>query len=139
MGSANDKKILALRAKIEEKKNKIEKTKFVPITNCSIELDGIRHNIQVLSKDQLTFLLIKLNSYFLSMIDLESNYKTVSCNISGYSIKEWLTDIKLKLDVLSQKNEEANLKALENKLNTLLSEDKKTEIELESIAKTLGV
>jgi hypothetical protein len=43
----------------------------------------------------------------------------------------------MKLNVIAQKAEEDNLKALEKKLSTLLSEDKKTEMELDSIANLL--
>jgi len=144
MSSANDAKILTLRKKIQEKKSNVVKIKFVPVTNCSIELDGVRHNISVLNQHQLMLLLIKLNSYKLSITDLEvSNVdrpygqllKNIS--ISGYTIQEWITDIKLKLDVLLQNVVENDLKELEKKLNTLLSEDKKTELELANIANLL--
>jgi hypothetical protein len=134
MGAANDKKILALRNKIQEKKDKIGKTRFVPVTNCSIELDGTRHNLQVLNNEQLTYMLIRLNALRLSMEDLGIKI----CNISGYTVQDWITDIKMKLEVLAQKTEENSLKALEIKLSTLLSEDKKTELELTSIADLLG-
>jgi hypothetical protein len=65
--------------------------------------------------------------------------KIETLNISGYSINDWMTDIKLKLDILSQKEEENSLKALESKLAALLSNDKKTELELSSIEKLLKV
>lgn len=133
MGAANDKKILGLKTLIAEKKEKLEKAKFVPITNCSIEFEGVRSNIQVLGKDQLTLLLIRLNAYRLSMVDLGID----ECPISGYDLKDWITDIKLRVKVLDLKKEEESLKALERKLETLLSDDKKTELELSSIASML--
>lgn len=129
MGAANDKKVLGLKTLIAEKKEKLEKAKFVPITNCSIEFEGVRSNIQVLSKDQLTLLLIRLNAYWLSMIDLGIH----ECPISGYDLRDWITDVKLRVKVLNIKKEEENLRALERKLETLLSDDKKTELELSSI------
>jgi len=55
------------------------------------------------------------------------------CNISGYTVQDWITDIKSRIDVLAQKIEEDNLKALEKKLETLLSDDKRTSLELDSI------
>jgi uncharacterized membrane protein len=67
----NDKRILDLKKKIETKKESLNKvTKFLPITNCSIESEGNRYNIQVLSKEQLIQLLVKLNSLYLSYHDL---------------------------------------------------------------------
>ena len=45
----NDELILQLKKQIEDKKKALRATeKFTPITNCSIELDGVRQNIQVL-------------------------------------------------------------------------------------------
>jgi len=92
--ATNDSKIMELKKQIEDKKIKLGKSqKFSPITNCSIELDGVRVNIQVLNKEQLTTLLVKLNSYAISAKDLGIDYI-----ISGYSINDWIVDIKSKLD-----------------------------------------
>jgi hypothetical protein len=131
--SANDKKILDLKNVIDSKKSKLKPLKFAPVTNCSIDLDGTRYNIHTLNPEALVFLLVKLNSYALSM----ENLNIKSFTISGYSIYNWISDIKTKIEILSQKEEEINLKALESKLSTLLSNDKRTELELESIENLL--
>ena len=131
----NDKKILDLKKIIENKKEVLKRLKFnfTPITNCSLELDGARFNIHTLGTDALTLLLIKLNSLILSMTDL----KISSLHISGYSVHNWVADIKSKLEIIAQKEEENNLKALESRLSVLLSNDKRTELELEAIEKLL--
>ena len=49
-----------------------------------------------------------------------------------------VSDIKNKMEVLNVKKEIANLKRMEAKLDKLLSEDKKTELELNDIAALLG-
>jgi hypothetical protein len=131
--NTNDEKILGFRSIIESKKSKLKKIKFTPVTHCSLELDGTRHNIHTLTADALTLLLVKLNSYALSMESLKIDV----LNISGYSINDWMADIKLKLDIISQKEEENKLRALESKLASLLSSDKKTELELGDIEKLL--
>jgi hypothetical protein len=129
----NDKKIMELKKQIEEKKNKINKSqKFTPITNCSIEMDGIRCNLQVLNKEQLITLMVKLNAYAISAKDLEVDYF-----ISGYEVSEWIIDIKAKLDNVSRKEEENKLKVMEAKLHQLLSNEKKVELEIEEIMKSL--
>ena len=129
----NDLKIMELKKQIEDKKIKLGKSqKFAPITNCSIELDGIRVNIQVLNKEQLTYLLVKLNSYAKSAKELEIDFV-----ISGYHITEWITDIKSKLDFVSRKEEENKLKVMESKLHQLLSNEKKVELEIDEIMKNL--
>jgi hypothetical protein len=135
MGNQNDVKIMELKTQIREKKNKLKKQKrFNPVTNCSIEIDGFRYNLQVLTKDQLISLLVKINSYKMSALDLKlvDDYL-----ISGYKTDEWITDIKLKLDIISYREEESKLLVLENKLHTLLSNDKKVELEIDSIESML--
>ena len=129
----NDKKIMELKKQIEEKKIKLGKSqKFSPITNCSIEVDGVRSNIQVLTKDQLITLLVKLNSYAISAKDLEIYF-----SVSGYDVSDWITDIKSKLDFVSRKEEENKLKIMESKLHQLLSNEKKVELEIDEIMKSL--
>ena len=129
----NDKKIMELKKQIEGKKIKLGKSqKFSPITNCSIEVDGVRVNIQVLNKEQLTYLLVKLNSYAKSAKELEIDFV-----ISGYHVVDWITDIKSKLDFVSRKEEENKLKVMESKLHQLLSNEKKVELEIDEIMKNL--
>jgi hypothetical protein len=135
MSNANDQRILTLKKQIVEKKEKIGKaTRFTPVTNCSIEVDGIRHNIQVLLKDQLIALMVKLNAYFMSAkaLNVQDEYF-----ISGYHVSEWIADIQSKIDILSRKNEENQLKAMEDKLSKLLSERKKVELEIDEIESML--
>jgi len=129
----NDSKIMELKKQIEDKKIKLGKSqKFTPVTNCSIEVDGIRVNIQVLTKDQLITLLVKLNSYAISAKDLEIYF-----SVSGYDVSDWITDIKSKLDFVSRKEEENKLKIMESKLHQLLSNEKKVELEIDEIMKSL--
>lgn len=135
MSNVNDSKIMLLKAQIEEKKKKLESiSKFIPITNCSIEFEGERYNIHTLQKEQLVTLMIKLNIHRLSGVDLGILDDYI---ISGYKVEEWIADIKAKLDVVSRKDEERKLKALENKLDQLLSEDKKVELEINEIESLL--
>lgn len=136
MSNSNDQKIMELKKQIEIKKKKIGKIKrFSPITNCSIEVDGVRYNIQVLQKEQLIILLVKLNTYAMSAKELEilDDYK-----ISGFHVMDWIRDLKAKIDVLDLKEEEQKLKAMESKLDLLLSNEKKVELEIEQIESLLG-
>lgn len=135
MENVNDQKILELKKQIEEKKKKIGNSrKFSPITNCSIEVDGTRYNIQVLTKEQIISLMVKLNAYAISAKELEvlNDFR-----ISGYSAMDWINDLKSKLDFLCRKEEESKLKALEAKLNLLLSNEKKVELEIGEIESML--
>lgn len=126
----NDEKILKLKEQISAKKAQIGKAKrFSPTTNCSLELDGVRHNIQVLTKDQLTLMLVRLNSFRLSARDLAID----DFSLSGYLLTEWISDIKQRIDALNIRENEAALRELEAKLDRLLSDEKKTELEIDEI------
>ncbi|AYP68331.1 hypothetical protein PQE75_gp148 [Bacillus phage vB_BcoS-136] len=104
--------------------------RFSPITNCSIELDGVRHNIQVLTRDKLIALMVKLHAYEKSAKELKllDHY-----TISGFSPSDWMGDIQSRINILSRAEEEKSLKAMEDKLLKLLSERKKVELEIDEI------
>lgn len=131
MTKTNDERILELKKQIEDKKESLGKAlKFTPVTNCSIELDGIRYNINATSKSDLVHLMVKLQSYLTSAktLDVAEEYE-----ISGYSPVDWIEDIQSKLDIMNRKNEEQKLKQMESKLTQLLSERKKVELEIDEI------
>lgn len=131
----NDDRILELKKQVEDKKKELtnKKTRFVPVTNCILEMDGMTLNLNVLSENALILLWIRLNAYRMSAADLGLD----KFEISGYDLEDWITDVKARLEVIATKREENNLKAMEAKLDKLLSEDKKTELELDSIAELL--
>jgi hypothetical protein len=135
MTNKNDLKIIELKKQIAEKKDKLNNAKrFSPITNCSLELNEKRYNINVLTKEQLVLLMVKLNSYIISAKELGLFDDFI---INGYHVEEWFTDIKTRLYILSQKEEERNLRIMESKLDKLLSDEKKTELELNEIEELL--
>ena len=132
----NDEKIIKLKQQIEEKRNELGKLKkFTPITNCILELDGVTTNIQILSKEKLALLLVKLNLYKMSMENLKMSFDKII--ISGYDIRDWMSDVLAKINVISYKEEEQKLKTMENKLIELLSSEKKTELAIDEIEKML--
>jgi len=132
----NDNRILELKKQIKEKKSKLKKIKrFNPITTCNLTLDGSLYNIHVCTKDTLKLLLIKLNLYIMSAEDLSISVNDIM--ISCFSIEDWISDINLKLENMSIKEEESKLKVMEEKLTKLLSEEKKTELQIEEIESLL--
>lgn len=133
--SKNDDRILELKKQIEEKKTTLTEktTKFSPETNCILILDGTTYNLNVLNDESLTFLKIKLYTYKMAVIDM----KITDFKISGYSLDNWIGDINKKLETHEVKQKQNELKAMEAKLDKLLSEDKKTELELDDIAALL--
>ena len=71
--------------------------------------------------------------YLMSAKDLGT-----SLEISGYNIAEWITDIRCKIEIFEYKKTEAELKTLESKLDKMLSDEKKTELELDEITALLN-
>lgn len=133
--SKNDDRILELKKQIEAKKKSISerKIRFIPETNCVLNMDETTINLNVCSDDTLLLLLIRLNLYLMSAKDLNMT----DFEISGYSVTAWIKDIKSKLEVSDLKKEESDLKKMESKLDKLLSDDKKTELEIDEIAALL--
>ena len=132
----NDEKIIKLKQQIEDKRTKLGNLKrFTPITNCILELDGITTNIQILPKEKLALLLVKLNLYKMSIENLNMSLDEIIIN--GYNIGDWMCDILAKIDIISYKEEEQKLKTMESKLVELLSKEKKTELAIDEIEKML--
>lgn len=135
--SKNDDKILLLKQKIAEKKADVGQTKrFAPLTSCSLDMDGVRYNLHAADKDTLILLLCKLynircSAEVLGLLD--------DCKICGFSVDNWFSDVKARLAVISQKDELTKLKAMEAQLDKLLSDDKKAELEIDSIAAALNI
>ena len=136
--SKNDKKILLLKKTIEERKAELgEKKSFSPLTSCSLEYAGVRHNLHALNDfSTLAYLAASLRAVEMAAEDL--GVYSGAIIICGYSIKDWLTDLKAKMEVVNRADRERELKEYERKLDALLSADKKTELEIDSIAELLG-
>jgi len=133
--SKNDETILQLKGKIAEKKAKLIKSKFIPVTNLIINFRGTTYNLNVLNKENILYLMVELNALRLSEVDLKLDNVTT---ISGYKLLEWLNDLTKKLEIVIYKEQEDELKTMEAKLDKLLSDEKKTELELNDIANFLN-
>lgn len=133
----NDKTILAIKDQIVKKKAELKRSvSFTPLTNCSLELDGQRYNIQAVTRDTLVHLLVKTHVYKMSAdaLGLTDTYF-----ISGFKVNAWIVDMKAKLAQMDRKLEEDKLKKMEAKLSELLSVDKKVELEIDSIKAELNL
>lgn len=134
MAMTNDDKIMQLKVIIEKKKEELKKyKKFCPVTNCVLDLDGKKYNLNVLQENELVLLLVKLDSYFVSAERFH-----VNLILSGYDVLDWIEDIRDKLKDVEKKKKESELNKMESKLTTLLSDNKKTELELSDIETMLN-
>ena len=132
--SKNDERIMELKSKIEKKREELNKknNRFNPVTNCLLVLDKVTYNINVESSE---LFLIKLNTMAMSAKDL--NIDTSKLIISGYSLDDWIEDVKANLEVQKYKKEKKDLNKLEKELTALLSDDKQTELEIDRLANLL--
>lgn len=134
MVMTNDDKIMQLKTIVEKKKEELKKyDKFCPVTNCVLDLDGKKYNLNVLQENELVLLLVKLNSYLVS-----ANRLNLTLMLSGYDVLDWIGDIRDKLNDVEKKKKESELNKMESKLTTLLSDNKKTELELSDIETMLN-
>lgn len=133
MATKNDERVLQLKKLIEEKRSELSTERFVPMTNLVLDMDDKKYNLNVLQENELRFLMIKLNAYAMSADDLKEELV-----ISGYDVNAWLADICGKLAIMTDKKKRDELKVLEAKLDKMLSDEKKTELELDEIAALLG-
>jgi hypothetical protein len=128
----NDSRIIKLKEEIQKKKEDFkEAKKFNPITNCILLIDGQTININVCDINMSYHVLVKLNSYLISARDLKIEPAQLEYN--GFCITDWITDVRNRLEFLQVKEETKKLKTMEEKLNDLLSEQKKTELEINEI------
>lgn len=130
-GNANDNTILGLKKQIEDKKKALRGIeRFVPKTNCSLQLYGERINLHAASKTALTLAMLNLASLIKAAEDMNvlDTFK-----LDGFTLSEWFSDVSSKLLIMDKQQEEARLKALEAKLTELLSDEKKTELIIDEL------
>lgn len=134
MAQKNDEKILELKKQIENKRQILKKQNvlYSPITNCLLVLDKVTYNLCV---ENLELMLIKVNMMVIAAKD--AGIDTSKFIISGFTLDDWLTDIKGLLSVQRYKKENNKLNELEKQLTSLLTDDKKVELEIENLAALL--
>lgn len=135
MSTKNDEMILQLKKKVEEQKAELAKLPrtLQSETSTVFRQDVDNLNLRVMSVEQLKLLKVKLHTYAMAAVDLGIDEIT----ISGFSIDKWMHDINMQISVLTRAEKEKKLKETEATLNRMLSDDKRTELELQELAKIL--
>jgi len=144
--SKNDERILILKKQIEEQKRQLKEQTSVKEqqykTNKIIELDGVKYNLNVIQEEAICEILTTLGGKLCAMNILLNEYEIMlrdKYTISGYTVDDWISDLKYHLLKLEAKRKEKALKQKEEQLDKLLSEDKKTELMLDELTKSLGI
>ena len=135
MANNNDERIIKLKKQIDEKRKELKKknSRFTPITNCVLELDGLRYNLHLQSTPML---MMKLHMLQMAADDLREDYPNSpfgDVQISGYKISDWIADIAANLEIQAFKAEKQKLDKLEKQLTELLSNDKQTELMIDEL------
>ena len=134
--------IALLLAKVDEKKKQIEKIKnpvFKTNLSFNFEMFGVtsRLNLNVASEETLFSLLTYLDMMISNKEVVNGKYGIkYGKNWHGFALEDWRDDIVLKIKQKQCQLQVSELKSIETKLNSLISEDKKKDIELEYL-KTL--
>lgn len=134
MAQKNDDAIMQLKARVNKKREELSAMtdRVYPVTNCLLVLDKVTFNLHV---DASEMLLIRLNTYYMSARDLGLDADQVL--LSGFTLNQWMQDIRGFIQVQKYREEKKKLNELEKKLDALLSDDKRTELEIGKIAAIL--
>lgn len=146
MATERDQLIDQLLIKVEEKKAEVEKIKnpvFKTNLSASNPLIGdgaIRINLNVASEEALLSLLYSFEFLIEQNKKVPSKYGISGITEwNGFKLEDWRDDIVLKIKQKNSQKQIKELKEMEAKLNSLMSEDKKKDLELEALKNSLGL
>lgn len=132
----NDTKNEALVKQIEQKEKTLVKPNIQLKTNCSLNIFGSTKNLNVCNKEALVLLKVQLNMMGISAKDMGISADEVI--IGGFSLTDWMSDINAKIELCEYNDAKTALAKMKDKLNKLLSEDRRTEMALNDIESMLG-
>lgn len=135
MKEENDKKILNLIEVVKEKRVKIKllKSEIIPFKTSQVfDFDGHLYNLNVCTIEALNFILIKLSMYQREAKNLELDF-----TIDGFPIDDLIADVKTNLRKKDIIDKERSLKQMEKTLDSKLSEDTKTRLDLDSLSDSI--
>lgn len=133
-----DTKILDLKTEITAKIERLSQIRFTPFTDCKFTLDGKEINIHTLTEEQCFYYIGILNASVQGFYHFVSSF-TPDVTIPNESpYIDTIKDIYLKYRYMLAKKELVQLKKTIPTLTNRLSEDSKTELELEEITKLLS-
>lgn len=144
MAKKNDNLVTELLKKVEEKKAQIEKIKNPDYTtNLSFPMSMFgstnRINLNVADEEVLVSIMVYLETMIDKAADsAKRNGVVYSGQWFGFKLMDWHNDVVLKLKQKQSQRQVLELREIENKLNSLLSEDKRTNMELENLSKLLS-
>lgn len=137
---SNDAQIKQLRATIDSKRGELgDKPKVAYTTNALLTIDGTKVNLNTLSLDQC----VDVASRLLAMTHFndEANKRLgtdIKIKLGDFTVDQWISDLKLRVELLTWEDEKKKLATLDKQLASLLSEDARTADALADIAAQLA-
>lgn len=137
---SQDDQIRQLYYTVKQKREEVETAEARPTwhTNCAFRFEADQnskvYNLQTADKDTLLLiagtLILKEDAYIkgAEALEVKSTFKWL-----GYSVEDWMTDLKLRMNKLELSTKKAELARLEKKLNLILPESLRVQIELDEI------
>lgn len=141
---AKDKLIEDLLVIVEQKKAEIERIKN-PVFKTNLSFispnnETVRINLNVAPEETLFSLLCSVDGLIEKNKALPHKYGISGIDLwYGFKLEDWRDDFVLKIKQKTAQKQIKDLKEKEEKLNSLISERKKKELELESLKASLGM
>lgn len=138
MANTNDDKILLLQEKIQVKEESLKKlsTSFAPKTNLIFG----KKNLNVAKEADL----LEITRELMIAKKVDEQIKAEDFGFSeeyfkihGYSIDDWLHDVKKKMESILIVQEKQKLSKLKAELAKRLSDDKRIELEIDELSKLI--
>lgn len=144
MDKTTDQIVLELLNKVEQKKKEIGASERPSwITHCSFGVNpsnaADRVNLQVVTDVSI------LTSVYATLAVAERAFGQAAKDLDlkvefkwqGFTFEEWVTDIKMRINQLQLKNKRDDLAKLEARVNALVSQEQRRELELKKLVAEL--
>ena len=141
MVNKNDNRILELKKKIEQERATLKESnsRFQPITSCILEFAGQKYNLNAMSANDLLLLLSLLSVIEQANTEIAEEMQFIKpATGNGYSLAEWITDIRKKLDQVLYREKKAKLDKLEKQLTDLLTGETQTKLKVDNLEDELN-
>lgn len=137
---SNDARISQYRDAIDAKRKALgEKPRLAYTTNALLELDGTKINLNTLSSEEqcvgIVARLLALTHQTNSANELLGT--SVVLKFGDFTTSQWVSDIKLRVDLLKYERQKKKLAQMDDQLKTLMSDDAKTADAIAGIAAQL--
>lgn len=146
MEKNNDTIVQELFKIVQKKKEEISKAEKPSWkTNCSFRFDDTSRSLNlntVLKVEPIieayTFLLNLSNNWEKAVVELDLNIDENKFTWCGYSVDDWKTDFKTRINKIQITTKKKELEFYETRLNKLVSKEMRDRMELEELTKLLN-